>query len=203
MLNCGKFSNGHPFCHASQDGDAKCECLPGYKKINDNSCIDIDECDHPDPYRSDSLHLQKFSTILEKFRKILWAQDRIMKSHCKQGQNCVNTIGSYTCHDGCSTGYREHKGACVDVDECKEGSHNCGQTEECLNRHGSFTQNLNWIKFSFHPNFILTMNLPSLSWYIFRVVQMHFKQLPRRIPYRTWKMHWYWWMSSWNSYMSR
>ena len=70
-------------------------------------------------------------------------QDRIIKSHCKQGQNCVNTIGSYTCHDGCSTGYREHKGACVDVDECKEGSHNCGQTEECLNRHGLFTQNLN------------------------------------------------------------
>ena len=54
MLNCGKFSNGHPFCHASPDGDAKCECLPGYKKINDNSCIDIDECDHPDPYRNDS-----------------------------------------------------------------------------------------------------------------------------------------------------
>ena len=66
-------------------------------------------------------------------------ENRIMKSHCKQGQNCVNTIGSYTCHDGCSTGYREHKGACVDVDECKEGSHNCGQTEECLNRHGLFT----------------------------------------------------------------
>ena len=48
----------------------------------------------------------------------------------------MNTIGSYTCHDGCSSGYREHKGACVDVDECNEGSHNCGQTEECLNRHG-------------------------------------------------------------------
>ena len=66
MLNCGKFSNGHPFCHASPDGDAKCECLPGYKKINDNSCIDIDECDHPDPYRSDSLDLQN---ILQKFSK--------------------------------------------------------------------------------------------------------------------------------------
>ena len=86
----------------------------------------------------------------------MWAQDRIMKSHCKQGQNCVNTIGSYTCHDGCSTGYREHKGACVDVDECKEGSHNCGQTEECLNRHGLFTPILNWNK----SYFIFTRTSP-------------------------------------------
>ena len=79
-----------------------------------------------------------------------------MKSHCKQGQNCVNTIGSYTCHDGCSTGYREHKGACVDVDECKEGSHNCGQTEECLNRHGLFTPNL----ISLKPQFVFTSISP-------------------------------------------
>ena len=96
----------------------------------------------------------------------MWAQDRITKSHCKQGQNCVNTIGSYTCHDGCSTGYREHKGACVDVDECKEGSHNCGQTEECLNRHGLFTPNRNRIQFYFHPNFNLTVISPWLWIYL-------------------------------------
>ena len=64
--------------------------------------------------------------------------------YCSQGQNCVNSIGSYTCHDGCSTGYRQRDGACIDINECAEGTHNCGISEQCKNRAGSFrceTQN--------------------------------------------------------------
>ena len=49
-LQCGVRSSGHPFCKTNPNGDATCQCLPGYKKIDNNQCVDIDECNHPDPY---------------------------------------------------------------------------------------------------------------------------------------------------------
>lgn len=69
MLNCEATSIAGPICQTNDNGDATCECLSGYKKIDNNSCVDIDECNHPDPYK-----------------------------YCSQGQNCINTMGSYKCN---------------------------------------------------------------------------------------------------------
>ena len=68
-LKCESKSIAGPFCQTNPSGDATCECLSGYKKIDNSNCVDIDECNHPDPYH-----------------------------YCSQGQNCINTIGSYRCN---------------------------------------------------------------------------------------------------------
>ena len=65
-LQCGVRSSGHPFCKTNPNGDATCQCLPGYKKIDNNQCVDIDECNPPDPY-SQSLKKMLFIEIFLTF----------------------------------------------------------------------------------------------------------------------------------------
>ena len=94
------------------------------------------------PSRPLQPEFEKIKLFRWDFLNIFWKTIEILNffnsvnSYCKQGQNCVNNIGSYTCHDGCSVGYSEQEGACIDINECEDGTHNCGISEECKNRPG-------------------------------------------------------------------
>nr|XP_027216674.1 fibrillin-2-like isoform X4 [Penaeus vannamei] len=85
-------------------------CRPGFRRNSESrQCEDIDECEENDL--------------------------------CEENERCVNTRGSYRCRTlECSTGYqRDIFGRCRDVDECKEGTHDCRGGERCYNQYGHYT----------------------------------------------------------------
>ncbi|XP_063074215.1 fibulin-1-like [Engraulis encrasicolus] len=60
---------------------------------------------------------------------------------CQQGEQCVNTLGSFRCQRqaSCGTGYEPtDSNLCKDIDECLTGTHNCGAEFRCENKPGSF-----------------------------------------------------------------
>ncbi|XP_046716098.1 fibulin-1 isoform X2 [Silurus meridionalis] len=61
--------------------------------------------------------------------------------HCRPGERCINTRGSYRCQRevSCGTGYElTDNNSCNDIDECETGTHNCPVEFECQNTPGSF-----------------------------------------------------------------
>ncbi|KAL2102274.1 hypothetical protein ACEWY4_001442 [Coilia grayii] len=61
---------------------------------------------------------------------------------CQQGEECINTQGSFRCQRqaSCGTGYElTDSNLCKDIDECLTGTHNCGSEFRCENKPGSFT----------------------------------------------------------------
>ncbi|MGH0143069.1 UNVERIFIED_CONTAM: hypothetical protein FKN15_022424 [Acipenser sinensis] len=58
---------------------------------------------------------------------------------CPAHQQCRNTDGSYQCIDSCPAGMTQAgNGACVDVDECEDGSHTCRYSQVCENTIGGY-----------------------------------------------------------------
>ncbi|KAJ8036570.1 Latent-transforming growth factor beta-binding protein 4 [Holothuria leucospilota] len=49
---------------------------------------------------------------------------------------CSNTPGSFVCQ--CAAGFQLVGDQCVDINECDEGTHNCGSSPNCINTDGSF-----------------------------------------------------------------
>ena len=80
-LKCGK--NGHPYCQPNEGKDAECVCMWGYRKVSNEICEDIDECDDPNPFKP-----------------------------CGIDENCVNTHGGFDCYKECKTGYQKLNGDC-------------------------------------------------------------------------------------------
>ncbi|CAG7729741.1 unnamed protein product [Allacma fusca] len=58
---------------------------------------------------------------------------------CDRTQICQNTPGSFYCH--CKTGYYRDPvtRACLDINECQTGQHNCAASQRCDNSPGSYT----------------------------------------------------------------
>ncbi|KPP59623.1 hypothetical protein Z043_122440 [Scleropages formosus] len=58
---------------------------------------------------------------------------------CPAHQQCRNTDGGYECFEGCPAGMTQTEdGACVDVDECQDGSHVCRYNQVCRNTVGGY-----------------------------------------------------------------
>ncbi|KYN31855.1 Fibrillin-3 [Trachymyrmex septentrionalis] len=64
---------------------------------------------------------------------------RELEDACSSNEECVNTVGSYTCT--CKTGFRRDNltQACVDINECQLQENDCLPTQRCDNTIGSYT----------------------------------------------------------------
>ncbi|XP_032679008.1 fibrillin-1-like isoform X2 [Odontomachus brunneus] len=64
---------------------------------------------------------------------------RELEDACSSNEECVNTMGSYTCT--CKTGFRRDNltQACVDINECQLQQNDCLPTQRCDNTIGSYS----------------------------------------------------------------
>ncbi|KAK0170128.1 hypothetical protein PV328_010728 [Microctonus aethiopoides] len=89
-------------------------CPRGFEPGASGQCIDIDEC--------------KYGPTNPCARSPL--------------QRCVNTLGSYQCVSRviCGAGYSLDPvtSHCIDVNECADGTHECGAGQTCDNRQGGY-----------------------------------------------------------------
>ncbi|XP_062373745.1 fibulin-1-like [Sardina pilchardus] len=63
-------------------------------------------------------------------------------STCQQGEQCINTEGSFRCQRlaSCGTGYElTDSNLCKDIDECLTATHNCAAEFRCENKPGTFS----------------------------------------------------------------
>ncbi|NWI93347.1 HMCN1 protein, partial [Pitta sordida] len=141
---------GHS-CHSGQDcenvvGSFRCllRCGSGFRRTADGfSCQDVNECQEPN-----SCHQRCFNTIGSfhcgcdpgfqlKGRKCVDVNE-CRQNVCRPGQLCKNTRGGYKCIDLCPSGMtKAENGTCIDVDECRAGTHQCLPPQLCENTRGS------------------------------------------------------------------
>eukprot|EP00933_Yihiella_yeosuensis_P081015 TRINITY_DN94549_c0_g1_i1.p1 TRINITY_DN94549_c0_g1~~TRINITY_DN94549_c0_g1_i1.p1 ORF type:complete len:1127 (+),score=189.67 TRINITY_DN94549_c0_g1_i1:122-3502(+) len=104
------------------DGSFYCNCSAGYNSTIYGTCVDINEC-------KINMDARALNTSFENI--------------CSANATCLNTLGSYRCT--CAAGYMNNDNgvvdgtSCSDVDECKQGTHNCDHMASCTNTIGSFT----------------------------------------------------------------
>ncbi|KAK2508441.1 hypothetical protein MC885_016939, partial [Smutsia gigantea] len=139
-------------CHAGQDcdntiGSYRCvvPCRTGFRRTSDGlSCQDINECQESSP-----CHHRCFNTIGSfhcgcepgyqlKGRKCMDVNE-CRQNVCRPNQHCRNTRGGYKCVDLCPNGMtKAENGTCIDIDECKDGTHLCRYNQICDNTRGSY-----------------------------------------------------------------
>ncbi|NXK97014.1 HMCN1 protein, partial [Formicarius rufipectus] len=137
-------------CPAGQDcentvGSFRCvlRCGSGFRRAPDGfSCQDVNECQE-----SNSCHQRCFNTIGSfhcgcdpgfqlKGRKCMDVNE-CRQNVCRPDQLCKNTRGGYKCIDLCPSGMtKAENGTCIDVDECRAGSHQCRAPQRCENTRG-------------------------------------------------------------------
>ncbi|XP_029819877.1 hemicentin-1, partial [Manacus vitellinus] len=142
---------GHS-CHPGQDcenvmGSFRClvRCGSGFRRTADGfGCQDVNECQE-----SNSCHQRCFNTIGSfhcgcdpgfqlKGRKCVDVNE-CRQNVCRPDQLCKNTRGGYKCIDLCPSGMtKAENGTCIDVDECRAGTHQCRAPQLCENTRGSY-----------------------------------------------------------------
>nr|XP_005290755.1 hemicentin-1 isoform X1 [Chrysemys picta bellii] len=142
---------GHT-CHAAQEceniiGSYRCvvRCGIGFRRTSDGlSCQDVNECQE-----FNSCHQRCFNTIGSfhcgcdpgyqlKGRKCMDVNE-CRQNVCRPDQHCKNTRGGYKCIDLCPNGMtKAENGTCIDIDECKDGTHHCRYNQICENTRGSY-----------------------------------------------------------------
>uniref|UniRef100_A0A3Q2GH42 Hemicentin-1 n=1 Tax=Cyprinodon variegatus TaxID=28743 RepID=A0A3Q2GH42_CYPVA len=147
-------SQGSHMCHYNQQcvntvGTYRCQarCGPGFKpSITGTSCEDVDECQES----AISPCHHKCLNILGSYRCICHPGYQLsghrcidinecMRNVCPAHQQCRNTDGGYQCFDSCPAGMTTaENGACVDIDECQDGSHMCRYSQICQNTVGGY-----------------------------------------------------------------
>uniref|UniRef100_A0A8C5X6K5 Hemicentin-1 n=1 Tax=Malurus cyaneus samueli TaxID=2593467 RepID=A0A8C5X6K5_9PASS len=143
---------GEHSCHVGQDcenvpGSFRCvlRCASGFRATPDGlRCQDVNECQE-----SNSCHQRCFNTIGSfhcgcdpgfqlKGRKCVDVNE-CRQNVCRPDQLCKNTRGGYKCIDLCPSGMtKAENGTCIDVDECRSGSHQCRYNQLCENTRGSY-----------------------------------------------------------------
>ncbi|XP_053179658.1 pro-epidermal growth factor [Scomber japonicus] len=68
--------------------------------------------------------------------KMISDQNECYSLRCDKNAQCHLTAGSQTCL--CLEGFRGDGQLCVDIDECKLGTHNCDKKAECQNTEGKY-----------------------------------------------------------------
>uniref|UniRef100_A0A9J8BMI7 Latent-transforming growth factor beta-binding protein 1 n=1 Tax=Cyprinus carpio carpio TaxID=630221 RepID=A0A9J8BMI7_CYPCA len=132
-------------------GSFRCLCRTGYR-LQDNSCIDIDECVDPlrcpgqecvnsqGSYRCVSCKPAFQGKIRGSFSSSDIDECRRTPSPCTDAGRCENTPGSFRC--SCRTGYRFQcpgQDFCVsDIDECRQTPDVC-VNGRCENNMGSYS----------------------------------------------------------------
>ncbi|XP_027579260.2 hemicentin-1 [Pipra filicauda] len=142
---------GHS-CHPGQEcenvmGSFHCvvRCGSGFRRTADGfGCQDVNECQE-----SNSCHQRCFNTIGSfhcgcdpgfqlKGRKCVDVNE-CRQNVCRPDQLCKNTRGGYKCIDLCPSGMtKAENGTCIDVDECRAGTHQCRAPQLCENTRGSY-----------------------------------------------------------------
>ncbi|XP_026768070.3 hemicentin-1 isoform X3 [Pangasianodon hypophthalmus] len=137
-------------------GKYRCEvkCGPGFRhrtagtenRTRIEGCEDVDEC--VESSVSPCQH-QCFNTLgsfrcgcLPGYQLVghrCFDINECLRSVCPSHQQCKNTDGGYQCFDNCPSGMTQaESGVCVDVDECKDGSHMCRYSQICQNTLGGY-----------------------------------------------------------------
>ncbi|XP_036382492.1 hemicentin-1 [Megalops cyprinoides] len=147
-------AQGSHMCHYNQQcvntvGTYRCQaqCGPGFKpSAVGTSCEDVDECQESSV---SPCHHQCHNT-LGSFRcscrpgyQLSGVRcldiNECTRNVCPAHQECRNTDGGYQCFDSCPAGMTKAEGGvCVDVDECKDGSHMCRYNQICQNTVGGY-----------------------------------------------------------------
>ncbi|XP_048833472.1 hemicentin-1 isoform X1 [Brienomyrus brachyistius] len=142
---------GH-LCHDGQDcentiGSYRCmmRCGRGFRRTADGlSCQDINECQESSPCHQHCLNaVGSFRCACEpgfqlRNRRCIDINE-CRQRVCRLDQQCKNTRGGYTCIDLCPTGMTKGvNGTCIDIDECRGGTHQCRYNQMCENTRGSY-----------------------------------------------------------------
>ncbi|KAG2469773.1 HMCN2 protein, partial [Polypterus senegalus] len=122
------------------------QCPDGFVLDSASYCSDINECEES----SISPCHQRCLNTLGSFRCACNAGyqlvgkrcidiDECTMNSCPAHKRCQNTEGGYQCLDSCTAGMTPaENGACVDIDECKDGSHHCRYNQVCENSIGGY-----------------------------------------------------------------
>ncbi|XP_066533975.1 hemicentin-1 [Hoplias malabaricus] len=143
--------SGH-ICHDGQDcentiGSYRCvmRCGRGFRRTADGlSCSDINECQESKPCHQHCLNtIGSFRCACEPGYQLRNRRcidiNECRQRVCRSDQQCKNTRGGYTCIDLCPTGMTKGvNGSCVDIDECRDGTHLCRYNQICENTRGSY-----------------------------------------------------------------
>ncbi|XP_019908484.3 hemicentin-1 isoform X2 [Esox lucius] len=148
-------AQGSHMCHYNQQcmntvGTYRCQakCGPGFKpSAMGTSCEDVDECQESSlsPCHQQCLNtLGSFRCFCSPGYQLSGHRcldiNECKRNVCPAHQQCRNTEGGYQCFDSCPAGLRMgENGACVDIDECQDGSHMCRYSQICQNTIGGYS----------------------------------------------------------------
>uniref|UniRef100_A0A8C3TT75 Epidermal growth factor n=1 Tax=Catharus ustulatus TaxID=91951 RepID=A0A8C3TT75_CATUS len=108
-------------------GIVHCKCHPGFGRTQDGkSCHALDSS-------NSTAGTCPVPCSVSDIDECAVHMDRCNRSV----SNCINTEGGYVCE--CLEGYTGDGVHCYDIDECKMGSHTCGENMTCTNTEGNFT----------------------------------------------------------------